>query len=92
MEATIAKLGETWACVEFIMEAHAAGSDVSLVKLSEDAFEQLEADQLAVQNLLASRFLATFETAVTAWYTSLATVAEVTLALGEIQVIPRCTS
>jgi hypothetical protein len=59
-----------------------ADSPVRLLKLSEDDFETLEQDQLAIQNMTASRFLATFETEVMGWQKSLAMVADVMAQVG----------
>ena len=85
MEDTLAKLKETWAAVVFLSDPYKPGSDVMLLKLGEEDFESLEADQLAVQGMMASRYLATFETEITAWQKELSTVAEVFLALNDIQ-------
>jgi dynein heavy chain, axonemal len=82
---TLAKLKETWAGINFLSDPYKAGSEVRLLKIGEEDFETLEADQLAVQNMMASRFLATFEEEITGWQKSLAMVSEVLLSLTEIQ-------
>ena len=49
MEETLAKLKETWSAIVFLSDPYKAGSDVRLLKIGEEDFETLEADQLAVQ-------------------------------------------
>lgn len=56
-----------------------------LLKIGEDDFETLEQDQLGVQGMMASRYLATFETEITAWQKSLSMVSDVVGQLTEIQ-------
>ena len=85
MEDTLTKLKETWAAVVFLSDPYKPGSDVQLLKLGEEDFESLEADQLAVQGMMASRYLATFEVEITAWQKELSTVAEIFLALTDVQ-------
>ena len=85
MEETLAKLKETWGGIVFLSDPYKEGSDVRLLKIGEEDFETLEADQLAVQNMMASRYLATFEEEITGWQKSLAMVSEVLLSLTEIQ-------
>jgi dynein heavy chain len=85
MEDTLRKLGETWSAVEFLADPYKEGSDVKLLKISEDDFETLETDQLGVQGMMASRYLATFEEEITAWQKSLSTVSDVLQQLTEIQ-------
>lgn len=85
MEETLRKLGETWGGVNWVAEPYKEGSDVRLLKLSEEDFETLETDQLGVQGMMASRYLATFEAEVTGWQKSLSMVSEVLILLAEIQ-------
>merc|ERR1740138_1165100 len=60
-------------------------TDVPLLGISGDDFELLEADQLTVQGMMASRFLAQFEKEVTGWQKSLVTISDVYTLLTEIQ-------
>lgn len=85
MEETLVKLKETWGGIVFLSDPYKEGSDVRLLKIGEEDFEQLEADQLAVQNMMASRYLATFEEEITGWQKSLTMVSDVLLSLTEIQ-------
>lgn len=83
MEATILSLITTWSSKEFTFEPH-KGSDVMLMKLTEESTEILEDNQVQVQNMFASRFLATFENEVTAWQKTLSQIAETTSLLSEV--------
>lgn len=60
MEQTLQRLAAAWQSVQFLLEEH-KGSGVQLIKMAEEDFEALENDQLAVQTMMASRFLATFQ-------------------------------
>eukprot|EP00899_Mesostigma_viride_P003607 jgi/Mesvir1/13247/Mv18980-RA.1 len=84
MEQSLAKLQATWSKVEFVFTPF-KGADLSLVKLSEEDFEQLEDNQVMVQGMMASRYVATFQDEVTGWNKKLATVADVVQILNEIQ-------
>jgi dynein heavy chain len=63
IENTVKQLGERWSSIEWLME-HYGDTDVPLLKMAEEDFEALEADQLTVQGMLASRFVKQFETEV----------------------------
>merc|ERR1740138_430013 len=84
MENTLAALSERWRTIEFIMSPY-KDTDVPLLGISGDDFELLEADQLTVQGMMASRFLAQFEKEVTGWQKSLVTISDVYTLLTEIQ-------
>ena len=58
-------------------------TDVPLLKVGEEDFEALEADQLTVQGMLAPRFVKIFEENVLEWQTRLGFVADVYLALAK---------
>ena len=60
MEIALKKLDETWKTVEFGFDKH-QDTDVYLINLAEENFEMLEENQLIVQGMMASKFLATFE-------------------------------
>ena len=74
MEQTLAKLQTTWTSIEFEFEQH-RDSDVHLLKMKEEDFEALEDNQLVVQGMMASKYLATFEAEVTGWQKKLGNVA-----------------
>ena len=85
MEDTLQVLEETWKKIEWLAEPYKEGSSVCILKIEEEDFESLENDQLTVQGMVASRFLATFETEVLGWQKQLAMVNEVVVLLTDIQ-------
>ena len=84
MEQALKKIAGTWVNLEFVFSQH-KDTDVQLIKLSEEDFECLEDHQLQVQNMMGSRYLATFETEVTGWQKTLSGVADVVTIMNEIQ-------
>ena len=84
IETSIAGLSDRWSGIDWVMETY-KDTTVPLLKLSEDDFESLEADQLTVQGMLASRFVKQFEVEAQDWQRRLANVADVFVYLGEIQ-------
>ena len=64
---------------------HYKDTDVPLLKIAEEDYESLEADQLTVQGMLASRFVKIFEAEVQDWQQHLANISDVFMMLGEIQ-------
>ena len=53
IEVSINNLNDRWKLVEWLMEPY-KDTDVPLLKMAEEDFESLEADQLTVQGALAS--------------------------------------
>ena len=84
MEQTLKQLNETWGEMELEYQQH-KDTDLKLVSLNGDAFDILEDNQLLVQSMMASKYLATFEEEVTGWQNKLATVADVITIMSEIQ-------
>jgi len=76
MEKQLEQLDARWSAIDFIMMPYAGDPDVPLLNIGEEDFEALEADQLAVQGMLASRFVGQFETEVGAWHKALFNVNE----------------
>ena len=64
IETTVKQLNERWVGIEWLMELY-KDTDVPLLKMAEEDFEALEADQLTVQGMLASRFVKQFVEEVT---------------------------
>ncbi|RYG69829.1 hypothetical protein EON64_01745 [archaeon] len=60
IETTVLQLKERWSGIEWLMETY-KDTDVPLLKMAEEDFEALEADQLNVQGMLASRFVKQFQ-------------------------------
>lgn len=84
MEQTLAKLKVTWAVIEFEFDQH-RDTDVYLMKMKEEDFETLEDNQLVVQGMMASKYLATFEEEVTGWQRKLGNVSDVLAQMSEVQ-------
>ena len=84
MEKTLVKLEETWKDIEFEFNKH-KDSDIMLIKLSDENFEMLEENQVAVTAMFSSRYLATFEDKCVYWQKSLASIAEIVQILAEVQ-------
>lgn len=84
MEQSLAKLDLTWQSIEFEFEQH-RDTHVYLMRLKEEDFETLEDNQLAVQGMMASKYLATFEEDVTGWQKKLGNVSEVLTHMTEVQ-------
>eukprot|EP00904_Undaria_pinnatifida_P003126 jgi/Undpi1/12814/HiC_scaffold_7.g02481.m1 len=84
MEVTLGQLKERWGNIVWGMDPY-KGGDVPLLKIAEEDFEALEADQLIVQGMMASRYLAQFEEVVSSWQTQLSMVSDVFTILQEIQ-------
>ena len=84
MEFALEKISKTWKVLEFQFAQH-KDTDIHMIKLSEEDFETLEDHQLQIQNMMGSRYLATFEEQVTKWQHDLASVADVVGLMSEIQ-------
>ena len=84
IEITIGQLKERWSAIVWLMDLY-KDTDVPLLKIAEEDFESLEADQLTVQGMLASRFVKQFEAEAQEWQKHLANIADVFVLLGEIQ-------
>jgi len=84
MEKTLVKLDETWKEIEFEFQKH-KDSDIMLIKISEENFEMLEENQVAVTAMFSSRYLSTFEEKCVYWQKSLAAIAEIVSILAEVQ-------
>ncbi|KFG49291.1 dynein heavy chain family protein, partial [Toxoplasma gondii GAB2-2007-GAL-DOM2] len=84
MEKTLQMLEATWSEVPFDLERH-KDTDVVLLNTTEENFEMLEEHLVHCQNMITSRFFATFETAVMSWQKTLSNISEVTQLLREVQ-------
>ena len=84
MEKTLNKLEEIWSVVEFEMTKH-KDTEVMLLKVTEENFEMLEENQVAVNSMFSSRFLSTFEDRCVYWQKSLASISEVVQIMQEVQ-------
>ena len=89
MENSLAALETQWSQVEWDFDEYATHDTdkniVHLLKMKDEEFEQLEADQLVVQSMLGNRYMATFEEEITSWNKALNSIADVVVLLTEIQ-------
>lgn len=88
IEETLIQMDSRWSKIVFTMIPYRKqGSDeeIPLLGIGEEDYESLENDQLMIQGILASRFVAQFKEEVSEWQRSLFAVNEVFLLIGEIQ-------
>eukprot|EP00698_Gefionella_okellyi_P005145 TRINITY_DN1471_c0_g1_i4.p1 TRINITY_DN1471_c0_g1~~TRINITY_DN1471_c0_g1_i4.p1 ORF type:complete len:2448 (+),score=753.76 TRINITY_DN1471_c0_g1_i4:538-7881(+) len=84
MENILQKIENTWSKIEFGFTPH-KGGPLALVNIAEEDFETLEDQQVMVQNMIASKYLSTYEEKVMYWKKSLGNVADVMQLFQEIQ-------
>ena len=90
METSLQQINDRWSSIDLIMTPYAKKDgeleeDVPLLGIGEEDFESLENDQLVIQGMMASRYLAQFEQEVNAWQKALFNINEVFLLVGDIQ-------
>jgi len=88
MEISLGHIESRWSSIVFTMNAYrkqGSDEDIPLLGIGEEDYEALENDQLAVQSMLASRFVGQFQQQVNSWQTALFNVNEVFLLLSDIQ-------
>jgi len=56
-----------------------------MIRLSEENFDMLEENQVAVTSMFSSRYLSTFEEKINFWQKSLAQISEIVVVVGEVQ-------
>ncbi|XP_021937393.1 dynein beta chain, ciliary isoform X2 [Zootermopsis nevadensis] len=84
MEKYLRDLHTTWSSMEFEQEIHAR-TGCSLLRASEELIETLEDNQVQLQNLITSKFIAHFLEEVSAWQTRLCHADQVITMLFEVQ-------
>ena len=84
MEKSLSLLKETWKTVEYLFVQHKTTS-VYTIKMSEENVETLEDNQVLVQGMMANRYMDTFRDEILGWNKTLASVADVTQIMLEIQ-------
>ena len=88
IEETLTQLEVSWSTIVFTMNPYKklnSVEEIPLLGIGEDDFESLENDQLVIQGILASRFVAQFKNEVSSWQKALFNVNEVFLLISEIQ-------
>lgn len=84
MEKTLKELDSTWSSMKFENETHARTGS-KLLKASEELIETLEDNQVQLQNLITSKFIAYFLEEVSAWQNKLSLADQVITIWFEVQ-------
>ncbi|XP_044310020.1 dynein axonemal heavy chain 9 [Varanus komodoensis] len=84
MEKVVKELKTTWASMEFQYEAHPR-TNVPLLKSDEELIETLEDNQVQLQNLMTSKYIAFFLEEVSSWQRKLSTADSVISIWFEVQ-------
>lgn len=84
MEKVLKELNNTWSVQEIEYEPHHR-TGISLLKTSEELIETLEDNQVQLQNLMTSKYIAHFLTEVSTWQKQLSTVDAVISIWMEVQ-------
>eukprot|EP00842_Homolaphlyctis_polyrhiza_P004027 jgi/Hompol1/4625/HPOL_003762-RA len=73
MEKVLNDLDKTWSVMEFTYEIHES-TKTPLLRSSEELIETLEDNQVMLQNMMTSKYVAHFEEQITKWQIALSTV------------------
>ncbi|KAJ3191413.1 hypothetical protein HK101_007802 [Irineochytrium annulatum] len=84
MEKVLNDLSKTWASMEFTYEIHES-TKTALLQSSEELIETLEDNQVMLQNMMSSKYVAHFETQIMKWQNILSTVDSVVTLWLEVQ-------
>eukprot|EP00049_Salpingoeca_infusionum_P001275 m.46981 g.46981 ORF g.46981 m.46981 type:complete len:4526 (+) comp10948_c0_seq2:170-13747(+) len=84
MEKMLKELQATWSTMEFGYDVH-KGTDTPLLKTSEELIETLEDNQVQIQNLMTSKYIAFFLEEVSGWQKKLSTADAVIEIYAEVQ-------
>ncbi|KAK0086060.1 hypothetical protein PV325_003945 [Microctonus aethiopoides] len=84
MEKYLRELNATWSSMEFDRELHQR-TGATLLRASEELIETLEENQVQLQNLITSKFIAHFLGEVSAWQKKLSVADQVTTVWFEVQ-------
>lgn len=84
MEKVLRDLNSTWSCMEFDHEIHPR-TGCTLLKASEELIETLEENQVQLQNLITSKFIAHFLEEVSSWQAKLGLADQVITVWFEVQ-------
>jgi dynein heavy chain len=84
MEKILSELDATWKTMEFTFEPM-EGGDISLIKASEELVETLEDNQVMLQNLMTSKYVAHFLEVISKWQSTLSTVDMILTLWREVQ-------
>ncbi len=72
MEKVLNELDKTWAAMEFEKDKHPR-TGIAVLRITDEAIEALETNQVQLQNMLTSKFIGFFLEIVSGWQKRLAT-------------------
>ena len=75
MEKGLEALESRWQSIDWLKDNY-KDTDIPLLKMGDEDFEALEGDTLAVQGMLANRYVAQFQTTVEGWKDALNAIAD----------------
>ncbi|XP_070187600.1 dynein beta chain, ciliary-like isoform X2 [Littorina saxatilis] len=84
MEKVLKELDSTWTTMEFEHEKHPR-TQITMLKTSEELIEILEDNQVQLQNMMTSKYIAHFLTEVSSWQKKLSTADQVITIYMEVQ-------
>lgn len=84
MEKTLKELNDTWSVQEYNLELHPR-TGIQLIRASEELIEVLEDNQVQLQNIAMSKYIAFFQEEVEYWQNRLFICDQVLSALSEVQ-------
>ncbi|CAG5123287.1 unnamed protein product, partial [Candidula unifasciata] len=84
MEKVLKELNTTWATMEFEHEKHPR-TGITIIKTSEELIETLEDNQVQLQNMMTSKYIAHFLQEVSMWQKKLSTADQVISIYMEVQ-------
>ena len=84
MEKVLRELNTTWTTMAFDADPHSR-TKIQLLKPSDELIETLEDNQVQLQNMLTSKYIAHFLVEVTAWQKKLSIADQVISILLEVQ-------
>eukprot|EP00762_Andalucia_godoyi_P002900 ANDGO_04168.mRNA.1 Dynein beta chain len=73
MEKSLRELTKTWATMTFEFGRH-RDTDIPIIKVTEEIIETLEDNQVQLQNMMASKYIAIFQDEVESWQRKLSSV------------------
>ncbi|KAK9886614.1 hypothetical protein WA026_017536 [Henosepilachna vigintioctopunctata] len=84
MEKVLKELDATWSVMEFALETHER-TKLQVISISEELIETLEENQVALQNMMSSRYIDFFLDEVSDWQNKLSNADQVINAFIEVQ-------
>lgn len=86
MEKVLSDLNSTWKTLEFHTEVHDR-TKMKILRISEEILETLEENQVQLQNMISSKYIAYFLEDVTKWQTNLSNADQVITSWMEVKLV-----